>query len=312
MTPDGFLNVGLATLETRAPTGPGWIHEEKLDGYRIEAVLRGGRWRLYSRNEKDWTSRFPGVVAALVALPIDSAVIDGEVVAVDARGVTSFQRLQQSLDQHEVHGVRYHVFDLLSLNGVDLRELPFGIRRQFLAELLEFREPGSVIRPTRQFHARGGDPLDRACELGIEGVVSKREDAAYPHGRSPMWIKSKCSRRQEFVVVGYTEPQGSRNHFGALLLGVYDGKSLRYAGKVGSGFDERALGDLWRALRARETAGTPLASSAGTPRHGVHWVRPELVAEISFTEWTSEGSLRHPVFKGLRTDKAARLVRRED
>ena len=307
-----FVPVALATLESSAPVGPEWIHEEKLDGYRIESVLAGGSLRLLSRSGKDWTSRFPSVAEALLTLPVTSAVLDGEIVAVDERGVASFQRLQQSLHSHEIRAVRYHVFDLLWLNGTDLRELPLAFRREFLNDLLLERDRNSVVHKTRQFHIRHGDPLARACALGIEGVVSKRADAAYPVGRTPLWIKSKCVRRQEFVVVGYTDPEGSRHHLGALLLGVYHGSTLRYAGKVGTGFDERMLRTLWRALRARAIAVPDVQSSGALPRAGAHWVRPELVAEIAFTEWTTDGVLRHPVFKGLRTDKRARTVRRED
>ncbi len=316
MRPRGFLPVALATLQPRAPAGREWVHEEKLDGYRIEAVVNDGTVRLYSRNEKDWTARFPGVVEVLRELPVESAVIDGEIVAVDARGTTSFQQLQQSLEHREIRNVRYHVFDILALNGTDLRELPLQFRREFLGELLhelpKSARGGAVVRPTRQFFERSGDPLQQACALGIEGVVSKRDDSAYPLGRSPMWIKSKCARRQEFVVVGFTDPQGSRDHFGALLLGVYDGDALHYAGKVGTGFDVDTLGDVRTRLRALETPVHGLVNRTGLPRMGVHWVKPKLVAEIVFTEWTADGLLRHPVFKGLRGDKLARDVRRED
>ncbi len=316
MSPPGFLPVALATLDVRAPSGPEWIHEEKLDGYRIEAVVRDGGVRLYSRNQKDWTVRFPGVADALRDLPVQSAVIDGEIVAVNTHGATSFQQLQQSMEHHEIRGVRYHVFDILSLNGTDLRTLPLLFRRDFLRELLRELPPAArgraVVRPTRQFFSRSGDPLAQACALGIEGVVSKRDDSTYPVGRSPLWIKSKCARRQEFVIVGFTDPQGSRDHFGALLLGVYDGTALHYAGKVGTGFDVEALGDIRARLRALEIPAHGMVNRTGLPRTGVHWVKPQLVAEIVYTEWTSDGMLRHPVFKGLRADKPARDVRRED
>ncbi len=307
-----FRPVALATLETAPPEGPGWIHEEKLDGYRIEAVRAGSAVRLFSRNRKDWTSRFPGVAEAVALLPVRSAVLDGEVVALDHEGVTSFQRLQQSLELHEIRNVRYHTFDLLALDGIDLRELPLAVRRSFLLELLQGAGKQSVLRATREFDPRRGDPLLQACGLGIEGVVSKRVDTSYPRGRSPWWIKSKCGRRQEFVIVGYTDPQGSRSHFGALLLGVYDGGTLRYAGKVGTGFDLVTLTSIVKALRPLEIRDTPVVSPVSIPRAGLHWVQPQLVAEIAFTEWTEDGVLRHPVFKGLRLDKPPRAVRRED
>ena len=307
-----FIPVALATLEAAAPEGEGWIHEEKLDGYRIEAIRSDSGIQLVSRNAKDWTSRFPAVAETLMMLPIRSAILDGEIVALDENGATSFQRLQQSMESHEIRNVRYHAFDLLMLDGIDLRELPLALRRDFLHELLHELGRQSIVRPTREFHPRQGDPLAQACALGIEGIVSKRADSSYPVGRSPAWIKSKCGRRQEFVIVGYTDPQGSRSHFGALLLGVYDGPTLRYAGKVGTGFDVITLSAIMRKLRELETGAGLVTSPVSIPRSGLHWVKPELVAEITFTEWTSDGLLRHPVFKGLRADKPASAVRRED
>lgn len=307
-----FIPVALATLDTAPPSGEYWLHEEKLDGYRIEAVCNAGSVRLFSRNQKDWTSRFPGVAETLASLPVSSFVLDGEIVALDGEGAASFQHLQRSLEAHEIRNVRYHVFDLLVLDGVDLRELPLVLRRSFLHEVVQQFSRGSVVHTTREFHVRDGNPLDQAYALGIEGVVSKREDSSYPMGRSPSWVKSKCALRQEFVIVGYTEPRGSRNHFGALLLGVYDGSTLRYAGKVGTGFDVSTLSAIMRELRTVETNERLVTSSVVIPQGGLHWVKPLLVAEITFTEWTSDGLLRHPVFKGLRTDKPAHAVHRED
>ena len=307
-----FIPLALATLAQAAPEGDGWIHEEKLDGYRIEAIRSPDGVQLVSRNVKDWTSRFPGVVEMIMALPVRSAILDGEIVALDALGATSFQRLQQSMESHEIRNVHYHAFDLLMLDGVDLRDLPLAMRRDFLRELIQELGRQSIVRATREFHTRHGDPLAQACALGIEGIVSKRADSPYPVGRSPWWIKSKCGKRQEFVIVGYTDPQGSRNHFGALLLGVYDGPVLRYAGKVGTGFDVSTLSSIMARLRALETGPGLVTSPVGIPRAGLHWVTPQLVAEIAFTEWTEDGLLRHPVFKGLRADKPARDVRRED
>ncbi len=310
-----FMPVALATLQSRPPSGPSWIHEEKLDGYRIEAVRTEDGVQLLSRNSKDWTSRFPVIAEGVMALPATSAVLDGEVVAVDKRGISSFQKLQKLLEYAEIRDVRYHVFDVLWLNGSDLRELPLALRRELLVELLSYRDARSAVHPTREIELRNGiaDPLEQACALGYEGVISKRSDVGYPRGRSPLWIKSKCSKRQEFVIVGYTDPQGSRSHFGALLVAVYDGGRLRYSGKVGTGFDEAALKSLWHDMKPRELSSTPeIESPASFPRNGIHWIDPTLVAEVAFTEWTSDGLLRHPVFKGLRADKSAAEVRRED
>ncbi len=310
-----FLPVALATLDTAAPQGTGWTHEEKLDGYRIEAIVDDRatpRVRLFSRNAKEWTHRFPDIVAALDALPVTAAVLDGEVIASGANNAGAFQRLQQLLDQGEVRQVRYVIFDLLHVDGNDLRSAALAERQELLTELLRYRLPRSAIRGVKRFSLRKGDPLLQACAAGLEGVVSKRLDGRYIAGRHRSWIKSKCSRRQEFVIVGYTDPQGSRLGFGALLLGYYEGDTLRFAGKVGTGFNTALLNTLFARLQLLTLVAPPLPASRALPRSGVHWVRPELVAEIAFTEWTTDGLLRHPVYRGLREDKPARQVKREE
>jgi bifunctional non-homologous end joining protein LigD len=313
----GFIPVALATLDTQVPSGDAWVHEEKLDGYRIEAVVvNSGRTpsvRLFSRNAKDWTHRFPDIARALAALPVASAVFDGEVVAAGAAGASAFQALQRSLEEGTAQRLRYHVFDLLQVDGTDLRREPLAERQALLREILRYRAPRAPVRLVRRLSPRRGDPIALACAAGLEGVVSKRLDAPYLSGRHRHWLKIKCARRQEFVIVGFTEPRGTRRGFGALLLGVYDrAGALHFSGKVGTGFDTVGLVALHKQLVALETSRPAVQSAATLPRGDVHWVRPELVAEVSFTEWTADGVLRHPVFRGLRADKPAREVRREE
>lgn len=311
----GFLPLSLATLETRIPTGRDWVHEPKLDGYRMEAVLRPAntppRVTLYSRNAKDWTARFPEVVAALAALPVAGAVLDGEIVARTRRGESAFQTLQRSLENGRTSRVQYHLFDVLTIDDVDLRPHPLQDRIHALRLLLQPRLPHSPLHMVQRLAPRSGDVLAAACHRGLEGVVSKRVDAAYASGRHRNWVKVKCIREQEFVVVGFTAPRGSRVALGALVLGYYDGARLQFAGKVGTGFDDATLQRLIAQLTPLAQSTAPSAPHPLLPTRDVVWVRPRLVAQVAFTEWTADGVLRHPVFRGLREDKPARDVRRE-
>lgn len=304
----------LATLDAAPPTGPGWVHEVKLDGYRIESLVVRGQARMLTRGGEDWTSRFPEIAAALARLRVRSATLDGEVVAEDRGGRSSFQALQRALsDGAAGTRLRYHLFDLLSLDGRDLTDQPLSLRRRRLAALLGRTRTG-VLRLAERFPASERNPLRAACARGLEGVISKREDAGYVGRRTRDWIKSKCGRRQEFVVVGFTDPSGSRNGLGALLLAVADESgALRYAGKVGSGFSVERLAGLRAALDQLVVKRAPIEGGLeDLAASRVHWVRPRLVAEVTFTEWTAEGRLRHPVFVALREDKPARQVRREE
>jgi bifunctional non-homologous end joining protein LigD len=315
MTTARFLSLSLATLDARVPAGPDWIYEAKLDGYRIEAVRNaGGQITLFTRNALDWTDRFPRVVDALAAWPIPAATLDGEIVAMVAAGRSSFQALQQAMlpgaDVTPVR-LRYVVFDLLRLDGHDVRRLPLRDRQTLLRESLALRPPRSLVQPVRRFAPRG-DVLATACAAGLEGLVCKRLDAPYQSGRHRQWLKVKCSQRQEFVVVGFTEPRGARAGIGALLLGVFDAQHrLHFAGKVGTGFGSAELLRLRAQLEPLVRADAPVVAAASVPRRSVHWVAPVLVAEVRFTEWTDDGLLRHPVYHGLRADKPARAVRRE-
>ncbi len=307
-----FVPLALAQSADSAPTDSCWLHEEKLDGYRIEAILRDGAVQLFTRNAHDWTEKFSRVAAELAILPVASAVLDGEVVAVDVHGVASFQRLQQRIDAGSTVGIRYHIFDLLWIDGTDLRGQPLSVRRRALRELLSYRQRHTVIRTTKTLNVRRGDPLQQARERGLEGVISKRVDAPYLSGRNSNWLKVKVTRRQEMVVIGFTDPEGARTGFGALLLGVYDDQGvLQYAGKVGTGFDQPTLVRLHRQLCALEVRSSSVVKVVGLETRSVHWVKPALVAEVGFAEWTADGLLRQPVFKGMREDKDVTLVHRD-
>ncbi|HEU0094316.1 MAG TPA: DNA ligase D, partial [Vicinamibacteria bacterium] len=304
----------LATLVDEPPKGAEWLHEMKFDGYRILARLQDGRARLLSRNGKDWTAHFPTVAAAVEELPAKTALLDGEVAVVLPSGTTSFQALQNALagpDQGPGQ-LAYFLFDLIHLEGLSLARAPLEERKTMLRDVLGTPGPGSPLRYSDHVAGSGPEFFKQACALGVEGIVSKRRNAPYEPGRSRSWLKVKCLHRQEFVIAGYTDPEGSRVGLGALLLGVYDADGhLEFAGKVGTGFTSKVLDDLRKKLTARERPTSPFkqARTAGVTR--AHWVRPELVAEVAFTEWTSDGRLRHPSFQGLREDKNPKDVTHE-
>lgn len=298
----------LATLVESPPGGAGWIHELKLDGYRLLARLDRGSVRLLTRSGADWTLRLPFLVRALARVEAGSALIDGELVAVDERGVSNFQLLQNSLDGGHDSRIAFYAFDLLHFDGWDWRDAGCRERRRALVELHATLEPdiARLVRFSQHFEGHGADVFQSACALGVEGIVSKRADAPYRSGRGRDWLKAKCQLRQELVIVGYTEPTGSRKHLGALLLGLQRNSELHFAGKVGTGFTLDSLAELEQKLgpitvSRPEVAGAPQGARA----RGVHWVKPELLAEISFSGFTDDGRLRHPSFRGLREDKSA-------
>jgi bifunctional non-homologous end joining protein LigD len=307
--------LSLATLVEGPPEGEGWVHEIKYDGYRIAARVGGGDARLFSRNGLDWTERFPEVAAALRALPAGGTWLDGEVVVFDERGVSDFGRLQRHLKDGRAGDLTYVVFDLIFQDGEDLRELPLSERKRRLRWLLG--RGGKALREVVRFgdHIDGQGPAvyEEACLQELEGVVSKRAGDHYAGRRTRSWLKSKCARSQEFVVGGFTEPAGARTGLGALLVGVNDEEgALRFAGRVGTGFDDSTLKRLRGRLDALEQSAPPFADPPrGAQARDVHWTAPELIAEVRFSEWTGDGRLRHPVFQGLREDKGAAEVRRE-
>lgn len=304
----------LATPAAKPPAGDEWVHETKWDGYRLLAARQGEAVQLWSRSGADWTERLPEIAAAVRELPIRDAILDGELVAMAGRR-SSFQALQTALAEPgagpQRRRLRFQVFDLLTLEGEDLRSLPLVERKRRLTELLRGLPTTSALRLSRHQLGKGDARWRAACARGLEGIVTKRADAPYRAGRGRNWLKIKCHGRQEFVIVGFTRQRGREDELGALLLAVADdGGQLAYAGRVGTGFDRESRGDLLRRLQALATKRPPVGGSIPGAR-GVHWVRPRLVAEVRFTEWTADGRLRHSSFVGLREDKAARDVRRE-
>ena len=294
-----------AVLTTERFDDPNWIYERKLDGIRCIAIRSGAHTRLLSRNDLSMNARYPEIAAALDAEPCERFVVDGEVVAFEGAR-TSFARLAQR-GQHPV-AVFYYVFDILWLDGYDVGALPLRARKRLLRSALTFRD-GVRLTPHRNEHGRA--LFEEACRKGWEGLIAKRADSPYVATRSRDWLKFKCEQGQELVVGGYTEPRGSRVEFGALLLGYYQDGELRYAGKVGTGFDEATLRELGTRLRKLHRPDAPFTDAAEIREPHVSWVEPELVAEVGFTEWTRAGRLRHPRFQGLREDKAASEVVRE-
>ena len=300
----------LATLVKASPAGAGWVHEVKYDGYRMLCRIQDDDARIISRNGKEWTEDFASIAEAAAKLSLHNAWLDGEICVVDHLGRSSFQALQNVLSNAPGTLV-YFVFDLLYADGIDLRAAALVDRKRALRQLLEAAP--DMIQYSDHFDAPGPDFYKNVCKLGLEGMVSKRADATFQSGRSAAWLKVKCGRRQEFVIGGYTDPEGGRIGFGALLLGVYepDGR-LAFCGKVGTGFNDRSLNELNEQLKRLEQ---PKPAFRNPPRGAEarrsHWVRPVLVAEVAFTEWTTEGTLRHPSFQGLREDKPAGEVRRE-
>jgi bifunctional non-homologous end joining protein LigD len=285
---------------------PNWIFERKLDGVRCLAHrYDGGAVQLVSRTDRSMNGDYPDLVRALEAEPRGDFVVDGEVVAFGRRGVTSFSRLQRR--GRERVAIFYYLFDVLRVDGEDVRDLPLRQRKTRLQTALRFEKP---IRLTPHRNERGEQLFAEACRKGLEGIIAKRADSPYRATRSSDWRKFKCHAEQELVIGGYTAPQGSRTDFGALLVGYWEDGELQYAGKVGTGFDRHTLAELGERLRKLERDDPPFATVHPIPR-GTHWVEPELVAQIVFTEWTRDGRLRHPAFLGLRTDKPARDVVRE-
>lgn len=300
----------LATLVTRPPADPeGWVYEIKYDGYRMLARIEGPSVKLFTRNGNDWTTKLPKLAKAVAALDLPSGWIDGEIVVMNEHGVPDFGALQNAFDRASTANILYYVFDLPFFDGLDLRELPLTQRREVLCTLVT-RHPQDSIRFSDAFDQAPEDLLDSARRVGLEGVIGKRADSAYVSRRSPNWIKLKTQLRQEFVIGGYTAPKGSRTGLGALMLGVHDEDGqLQYAGNVGTGFTDKTLDSLKARLQKLHAGSSPFAKlPAGVKGQ---WVKPRLLAEVAFGEWTHGGLIRHSVFQGLRTDKPATHIIRE-
>ena len=310
--PDSF-SPQLATLVAQAPAGEAWLHEIKLDGYRIQATIGAGRVTLRSRNGKEWTGRFPRVAEALEKLPVQQALLDGEIVVLRPDGTSDFQALQEFLRDGRTAQPVYYLFDLPYCNGFDLSASPLLERKQLLQSLLVGATPtDDSLRFSDHIQGGGPEVYQQACGLAAEGIVSKQVDSPYAQKRSPSWLKSKCRLRQEFVVGGWSEPAGSRVGFGALLLGYYQAGELLFAGRVGSGFTLGELQRLSARLRRLEQQAPPFREPpAPEGRSKMHWVRPELLVEVEFREWTREKLLRQAAYKGLREDKPVGEIVRE-
>ena len=313
--PSKWIKPQLTRSVDEAPAGPDWLHEVKYDGYRMHARLVDGKAQLLTRTGLDWSSRYPFTIKALQALPVKAAYLDGELCAIGPDGIPAFSRLQAAMDEGRSEALVFMVFDLLFLDGKSTSGLPLLERKERLRKLLGNPAPG--LRFADHIVGNGPRFREHACKAGVEGVISKRVDRPYLPGDRKLWVKSKCLNREEFVVVGWTDPGGHRSHFGALLLGYYtDDGRLIYAGRAGTGFNERELARLAGVLKPLETRQMPLA--APPPRENrfgsplelsrVHWVRPEVVVEVTYLTWTEGGLLRAVSYQGQREDKLARQV----
>lgn len=307
-----FVPPQLATLVDKPPSGEEWLHELKFDGYRLLCHLQRGQVRFWTRNENDWTAKFAGLGKAVKTLPVKSAILDGEVVALDASGRASFQRLQQSINKNAGSGLIFHLFDLIYVEGFSLVRTPLRERKQVLAELIQPLDERGVLRYSDHIEGSGAQFFKEACKLGIEGIVSKLADSMYESTRSRNWLKIKCIKRQEFVIAGYTLSEKGIP-FSSLILGFYDKGKLIYAGRAGTGYTNAMRVELRKKLDRMVINKRPFAELPKDPglRRAV-WTEPKLVGEIAFTEWTDEGVIRHPSFQGLREDKKPHEVVREE
>jgi len=294
----------LATLIEAPPEGDEWLHEIKYDGYRLLARIENSAARLITRKGLDWTAKFPALARELARLPVETAMIDGEVVALKPDGTTSFGDLQDRIATGNTGDLVFFAFDLLYRDGYDLGGAALADRKAVLAEIVPPLSAGTVRYSDHQA-GHGHEFFKQACKYQLEGIMSKRADKPYRPGRGTDWLKIKCNNRDEFVIVGFTDPSGTRHGFGALLLGYYRDGTLRYAGRVGTGFNTRTLGELHARFLELERKSAPVKLPKGLSQKGVHWVEPMLVAEVQYAGWTHDAMLRHPSFQGLREDKDA-------
>ena len=301
----------LATLTDATPQGKDWVHEIKFDGYRGLTYIQNGEVTIYTRTGQDWTHKFRTLAGRLAKLPVKNAIIDGEIVALDAKGVGSFKTLQNALSEGKDAALQYYAFDLLYLNGKATSALPLVKRKALLEPLFKAKIFQGHIIYSEHVTTSGKALLERMCTLGLEGVISKRADAPYSHMRSKSWLKTKCHKRQEFVIGGFTQPTHAERGIGALLIGYYDNGTLVYAGKVGTGFDHETSLNIRKKLDKQIQKTAAFNTLPAEAKRGATWVEPVLACEVEFTEWTDDGRLRHPSFQGLREDKPASSIGRD-
>lgn len=300
----------LATLVDEAPNGKEWLHEIKFDGYRIISIKKKGKTQLYTRNLNNWTSKFQNIAEAIDKLPIDNIILDGELVVLDDQQQSNFQLLQNSIKAKKTQDFIYYIFDLIYIEKHNLSTLPLIERKTLLNKILE-NNSFDFLRYSDHVIGDGKPVFKKACQLGLEGIISKNINSPYVQKRNTDWLKIKCTKSQEFLIAGFTPPQGSRNFFGSLLLATYNNKKeLIYHGNVGTGFTQASLKDIYSKLRKYESNRMPFKQKPPASNK-VTWVKPVLVAEIEFTEWTKDHSLRHPSFKGLRADKNPASIHKE-
>ena len=304
-----FIEPCLATLVAEPPGGAQWAHEIKFDGYRLQARIDNGKVQLLTRSGLDWTEKFGGLAKEMLKLKVTSAIIDGEVVVEGEKGVSSFVELVSDLKARRSDRMVFYAFDLLFLEGADTRALPLADRKNLLKRMFDLRKTGGQVRFCDHVKGNGAMMLAEACQLGLEGIISKRLDKPYRSGRGVNWLKAKCIQTDEFVIAGYLMSTAVKDAIGALVVGFYEGTHLIYAGRVGTGFNRRVAGDLWLQLHKLRRATSPLATPVDAARaRGVVWVKPSLVAQVEYRAWTGDGLLRHASFKALRADKPARQV----
>ncbi len=301
-----FIKPQLASLRDDPPSGKAWLHELKFDGYRIQALIAGRQARLITRNGKDWTERYPDIATALAKLDVNAAAIDGELVALNEDGRSHFAALQAATNDGADARLAYYAFDLLWLDGKDMRKMPLTKRKAALEKMLP--PDDEILRYSDHIEGRGDDVIAKACNMHLEGIVSKKKTAHYVSGRGSGWIKSKCIGRDEFVIGGYRQSDKAGRPFASLLLGEFDQGKLQYRGRVGTGFNEAMMDELSQAMAKLERKTAPFKELPGDARQGAVWVTPELVCEIAYAERTPDGLLRHPSFQGLRDDKEAKEV----
>ena len=305
-----WISPMLATLTHDVFSDDQWIYERKFDGERCIIYKQGKNIRLATRNKKEIGHRYPEIRNAISDVRCKNIIIDGEIVAFDGK-VTSFSKLQKRMHLHKEEEIRasgikvyYYIFDIMYAQDFELTQLPLRERKKILNNIIDFKDP---LRYSIYRNKEGSKFFDEACQRDWEGIIAKRADSGYIQSRSRKWLKFKCSKSQEFLIIGYTDPKGHRIGFGALLIGYYAGDKLKYAGKVGTGFDESLLRSLYDRLKELEKEGRTIDSKEISGKN-IHWVKPELVCQVGFTEWTDDGKLRHPRFKGLREDKEPREV----